>query len=453
MRHAVINDENVPSNQREPSARIPLARAKIFGSSERLPPLYPSIKLDDKRFPRKNCKRVAPGNKIPATSSAAPELKKRVLKDVTNIKNENHKAKWKSEAGRQPSKPGRESSLLKNEKVATAGFSEELQVQETKRENGMEETESFEGSLETCPSVGQKNGEPCEMIVANWSLAAEDVKLCNKQENLLDRGIIDIDSKLKDPRMCSVYIVDIYNRLHTAELDRRPLVDYMENLQQDIAIGMRGVLIDWLVEVSGQNQVVSQHFQRSPIFFVLGVTCMLIASKYEEISAPSVDKFCSITDNTYRKEEVVKMESRVLNSLGFQISVPTTKKFLRRFIQAAQFFYKVPCVELEFMANFLAELTLIEYSFLKFLPSLTAASAVFLARWTLDQSDHPWNPTLEHYTRYKTPELKCAVLELQDLQLNTSGCLLNAIRDKFKQPKFKGVSTLRSLKPVQSLFT
>lgn len=31
-----------------------------------------------------------------------------------------------------------------------------------------------------------------------------------------------------------------------------------------------------------------------------------------------------------------------------------------------------------------------EYSFIKFLPSVVAASAVFLARWTLDQSDHPW---------------------------------------------------------------
>ncbi|KAK4388905.1 Cyclin-A2-2 [Sesamum angolense] len=150
--------------------------------------------------------------------------------------------------------------------------------------------------------------------------------------------------------------------------------------------------------------------------------------------------------------QVVKMESRILNFLGFQLSVPTTKKFLRRFIQAAQVSYKVPSVELEFLANYLAELTLIEYSFLKFLPSLVAASAVLLARWTLDQSEHPWNPTLEHYTRYKTSELKTAVLQLQDLQLNTSRCVLNAIREKYKQPKFKCVSTLSSPKPVQSLF-
>jgi len=51
---------------------------------------------------------------------------------------------------------------------------------------------------------------------------------------------------------------------------------------------------------------------------------------------------------------------------------------------------KVPPQALNHMANYLAELTLVEYSFLKFLPSVIAASAVFLARWTLEQSDHPW---------------------------------------------------------------
>lgn len=116
------------------------------------------------------------------------------------------------------------------------------------------------------------------------------------------------------------------------------------------------------------------------------------------------------------------------------------------------------------MANYLAELTLIDYSFLKFLPSLIAASAVFLARWTLDQSKHPWvcslsafrshfpftswmnkttkittcllqNPTLEHYTRYKASELKTTVSALQDLQLNANQCSLKAICEKYKQPK------------------
>lgn len=115
------------------------------------------------------------------------------------------------------------------------------------------------------------------------------------------------------------------------------------------------------------------------------------------------------------------------------------------------------------MANYLAELTLTEYGFLKYLPSLIAASAVFLAKWTLDQVEHPWvcfiiffniqlivlknvdlpssfylfilqNPTLEHYTNYKVSDLKETVLALQDIQLNNEAPL-RAIRQKYMQTK------------------
>ena len=50
----------------------------------------------------------------------------------------------------------------------------------------------------------------------------------------------------------------------------------------------------------------------------------------------------------------------------------------------------MPSVEMEFLANYLTELTLIECQFLKYLPSVIAASAVFLAKWTMNQSSHPW---------------------------------------------------------------
>ncbi|KAI3468283.1 hypothetical protein Pfo_024946 [Paulownia fortunei] len=491
MKHAVMNDENRSSNLREPTVRITRARAKALGSSSGLPPLYPSAKQDDKQVLRANSKRAASDNNKPAASSAAcPRHKKRaVLKDVTNITCENLYINCINAARGQPSRQDRKGSLQKKGKVAPACFAKNSKVPGDRSENILDEMNKVEvKESQEISSAVNLTTETTKIINAKMLGAAgpvptktdsakhiplispsarEDGKLCVKQEILDDRGITDIDSKHKDPQMCSLYAADIYSTLYARQVDRRPLADYMEKLQRDITQGMRGILIDWLVEVSEEYRLVpdtlyltanlidrflSGNYIEKQKLQLLGVTCMLIASKYEEICAPPVEEFCFITDNTYTKEEVVKMESRLLNFLGFQLSVPTTKKFLRRFIQAAQVSYKVPSVELEFLANYLAELTLIEYNFLKFLPSLIAASAVFLARWTLDQSDHPWNPTLEHYTRHKTSELKSAVLELQELQLNTTGCMLNAIREKYKQSKFKCVSTLRSPKPVQSLF-
>ncbi|XP_048595362.1 cyclin-A2-1 isoform X1 [Brassica napus] len=303
---------------------------------------------------------------------------------------------------------------------------------------------------------------------------------------------VDIDSSDQDPKFCSLYAVNMYDSFHVAELDQRPSTSYMVQVQRDISPSMRGILIDWLVEVLSTSkhllrvrtsinaislQVSEEYKLASDTLYLavnlidrflsnnyiekrrlqlLGVTCMLIASKYEEICAPRLEEFCFITDNTYTRLEVVAMETQVLNFLHFRLSVPTTKTFLRRFIQAAQASDQVLHTEMESMkslANYLAELTLVEYSFLRFLPSLIAASAVFLARWTLDQSKHPWNSTLQHYTRYETPALKNTVLAMEDLQLNTSGSILVAIRNKYNQEKFKRVATLTSPESVTTLFS
>ncbi|KAF5957110.1 hypothetical protein HYC85_004335 [Camellia sinensis] len=278
---------------------------------------------------------------------------------------------------------------------------------------------------------------------------AEKAGVCGKLMST-NPDVRDIDSDHKDPQLCSLYAPDIYSNLRAVEFIRRPCSNFMETVQRDITQSMRGILVDWLVEVSEEFKLVpdtlyltvhlidlflSQNYIKRQRLKLLGITCMLIASKYEEIRAPRVEEFCFITDNTCPRGEVLTMESQVLNYLGFQLAAPTAKSFLRRFLRAAQAIYKTPSLELEFLANYLAELTLVDYEFLKFLPSIIAASAVFLARWTLDQSGHPWNATLEHYTSYKASDLKTTVLELQGLQLNANGCPLNAIRAKYRQDK------------------
>lgn len=68
-------------------------------------------------------------------------------------------------------------------------------------------------------------------------------------------------------------------------------------------------------------------------YFLILLTHVYIAvtmyRKYEEISPPHLEDFVYITDNTYTKEEMVKMESDVLNSLKFEVGNPTVKTFLR----------------------------------------------------------------------------------------------------------------------------
>ncbi|PSS01164.1 Cyclin-A2-2 like [Actinidia chinensis var. chinensis] len=488
IRQANMNKENRTATFEEPTVRITRARAKGLATSGGLPPSRPSIRQDQKPILQQNAKRSASDeNKSTLSVTARLQHKKRaVLKDVTNILCDNsHATKVQSV------KNANQSTGKKSAKVAPAIFLESSQVQEDAdakiaEEISILETEESQQNVLPVNLKDVTNGQNTSINIRDFCVASmilakktsskrtrqkspfkEEGKSFEKLEASNDLQIPDIDSNHKDPLMCSLYAPDIYGNFHVMEFDRRPSFIYMEMLQGEITPNMRGILIDWLVEVSDKycmvpdtlyltvnliDRFLSQNHIEKQRLQLLGVTCMLLASKYEEICAPRVEEFCIITDNTYTREEVLKMESQVLNFLGFQLSVPTTKKFLRRSIQVAQVSCKVPCVELEFLANYLAELTLVEYSFLKFLPSVIAASAVFLARWTLNQSDHPWNPTLEHYTSYMISDLKGAVLALQELQLNTKGCSLNAVREKYSLPKFKCVANLSSPKPVESVF-
>ena len=102
---------------------------------------------------------------------------------------------------------------------------------------------------------------------------------------------------------------------------------------------------------------------------------MLIASKYEEIYAPEVRDFVYITDKAYTKEEILKMEYAMLTALDFNVTSPSSYRFLERFSKIIN--ADTPLFNL---ARYLIELPLIEYRMLKYTPSNLAASALFLAQ-------------------------------------------------------------------------
>ncbi|XP_059461474.1 cyclin-A2-2 [Corylus avellana] len=494
-RHANMDKENkTAAKVEESTVRITRARSKAMsGPGGTFPSSKPSFKQGQKHDLRSKFKRAASDeNKASVVAPSGTQHKRRaVLADMSNIVCDNSlmnhihasKIQTRKQARRGPGKKNNMvvaratqdmSAMQGDAKTKLAEELSKIRMVESQDVTLLVNLEKEESSEQSMSNSMRECGLADQMPLVQastkpaglQSLPEKEDMVCKELGTSTGPDIVDIDSNLKDPKACSSYASDIHSNIRVAELDCRPSTNYMEKVQRDITPSMRGILIDWLVEVSEEYKLVpdtlyltvnlidrflSKNYMEKTRLQLLGVTCMLIASKYEEICAPRVEEFCVITDNTYMRGEVLELERQVLNFLHFQLSVPSTKTFLRRFIQAAQASYKLPSVELEFLANYLAELTLVEYSFLKFLPSLIAAAAVFLAKWTLNQSDHPWNPTLEYYTSYKASELKTIVLALEELQLNTNGCSLNSIREKYRQQKFKCVATLTSPQPV-SLF-
>ncbi|OQU77685.1 hypothetical protein SORBI_3009G087100 [Sorghum bicolor] len=268
-------------------------------------------------------------------------------------------------------------------------------------------------------------------------------------------NIIDLDCNYKDPRLSTTLACEIYESLREAETRKMPSTNFLETTQTDMSKTMRAMLIDWLVEVTEEYRLVPETLYLTVNYIdrylsvkeisrhrlqLVGVACLLIAAKYEEICPLQVEELCYVTDYSYTKEEVLQMEASVLNDLKFEMTVPTAKCFLRRFVHAAQVLDKGSSLHLEFLANYICELSLLDYSLLCYLPSLVAASAVFLAKYILMPIKNPWNSTLSYYTRYTPSELRGCVRLLHRLFRLGPGSNLPAIREKYSQHKYKFVA-------------
>ncbi|XP_070554499.1 G2/mitotic-specific cyclin-A-like [Ptychodera flava] len=268
--------------------------------------------------------------------------------------------------------------------------------------------------------------------------------------------VIEIDGPDEREIFIPEYAKDIFEYLKEAETRHKPKATYMKK-QPDITCSMRCILVDWLVEVAEEYKLHNETLYlainyidrflsamsvlRSKLQLV-GAASMFLAAKFEEIYPPEVGEFVYITDDTYTKKQVLRMEHLILKVLSFDLAIPTINVFLNRFLRAAQADGKT-----EQLARFLAELTLQEYDpYIRYLPSLIAASAVCLANHTLNQQH--WTPTLEHYSGFSYPEIYQCVKDLQNTFINSVNHPQQAVREKYKSPKLLQVSLIQ---PPQSI--
>ncbi|KAG0567129.1 hypothetical protein KC19_7G112700 [Ceratodon purpureus] len=253
------------------------------------------------------------------------------------------------------------------------------------------------------------------------------------------------------------YIEDIYSFYRKSEVQSCVPADYMSR-QSDINEKMRAILIDWLIEVHLKFKLMpetlylttnlidrylcTQSVSRKNLQLV-GVTAMLLAAKYEEIWAPEVNDFVHISDNAYTRDEVLTMEKNMLNTLKFNLTVPTPYVFIVRFLKASACDKqeKTVSAQLEMVAWFLVELCLTEYPMLKYAPSLIAAAAVYTAQVTLARQPR-WGPALQRHSGYTEAHIKECASMMANLHSKASEGNLTVVHKKYSQAKLLSVAKL-----------
>ncbi|XP_058223374.1 G2/mitotic-specific cyclin-2-like isoform X2 [Rhododendron vialii] len=267
----------------------------------------------------------------------------------------------------------------------------------------------------------------------------------DEMEDIPEKPVSDIDSAdKKNPLAVVEYIDDLYAYYKRVESSSCVSPNYMAQ-QSDLNEKMRGILIDWLIEVHYKFELMDETLYLTvnlidrflavqPVvrkkLQLVGVTAMLLSCKYEEVSVPVVEDLILISDKTYSRIEVLQMEKLMVNTLQFNLSVPTPYVFMRRFLKAAQTDKK-----LELLSFFIIELCLVEYEMLEFRPSLLAAAAVFTAQCSLGGSKQ-WSQTNERHTNYSKDQLLECSRRMVTFHQKAGIGKLTGVHRKYSSSKF-----------------
>ena len=148
--------------------------------------------------------------------------------------------------------------------------------------------------------------------------------------------------------MVSEYAADIYRDMREQEKERKVDPNYMTKVQSgsEIKDTSRAFLIEWLIDVHRKFRLVSETLYvavyiidcylsvesvKKSELHILGVTALLISTKYEEIYPPRLKELIQVSENKFSKDEILKLEQKVLQILQFDFNSPSAYRFLERY--------------------------------------------------------------------------------------------------------------------------
>uniref|UniRef100_A0A1E1XC64 Putative cyclin b n=1 Tax=Amblyomma aureolatum TaxID=187763 RepID=A0A1E1XC64_9ACAR len=369
----------------------------------------------------------------------APARKRAILGDITNPDNKPATTGAAIKAG---FKPGPKTTVLRARQAkavtaaaATAHKADPRTAAATSSKPQPEKATSFTAAAQTSVPPSTSNEEPSRPA--------------------LPEGVVDFDFESRDdPFSEPVYASDIFN--YYKEREQMFLVSKYLEQQEELSVGMRSVLVDWMVEVQENfelnhetlylavksvDRYLSLHPCSKAKLQLLGATALFVAAKFDERCPPSVRDFLYICDDAYSHEELIAMESHLLRVLDFQLGMPLSYRFLRRYARCAKL-----ALETLTLARYILETSLLDYTLVDQRESKMAAAALLQA---LLMKGLSWNATLEHYTGYTAKELAQLQRRLNHFLGQQQKSSLEAIRSKYSHAVFFEVA-LTPLLPVET---
>ena len=215
----------------------------------------------------------------------------------------------------------------------------------------------------------------------------------------------------------------------------------------------RAFLVEWIIDVHRKfrlmpetlyvtvfliDQFLSLQQIKKSQLHILGVTSLLIATKYEEIYPPELKDLLQVSENKFTRAEVLKMELDMLSVLQFQVQVPTSYRFLERFRKLS--LATANDDKMFFFAQYLQEIALLDASLLKYRSSEIAAASLILAARNLKKVGTFWNKEMEKATGMLDAELQVVVDDVRSFVMEVNPKFLTTLKYKFSKVEYEEVA-------------
>jgi len=212
--------------------------------------------------------------------------------------------------------------------------------------------------------------------------------------------------------------------------ERATAIDWLVQIQESFELNHETMylavkLMDLFISKSQPQSLIKSIFQLIPC------AAVFIASKVEERSAPTIEDLLYLCKNAYSADQLKKMEREMLRVVGFDLGVPLSYSFLRRYGRVI----KAP-MQLLTTARYYLEVSLHYLKFCTMSESKVAAACLLLALRVTKTGD--WNPILEKYSGYKLGDIEQLMLEVNHMvrRFATECKSMQCVREKYSHPIF-----------------
>ncbi len=135
-----------------------------------------------------------------------------------------------------------------------------------------------------------------------------------------------------------------------------------------------------------------------------------------------------ICDGAYAADEILAMEINVLNVLQFEVTVCTSQRFLDSYLKLGNILKEVGLHDkMQHLSQYLIELSLLDYRFNRYRPSLIATAALCLG---YHGAGHSWGAFLAQ-SPYGLRDIRQCMQDLLELHRRALSLQLKSVSSKF----------------------